>query len=73
MPQPFDGVIIQIRVNHLDGVWVKTFGIDAESVILRGDANSMIGRILDGMVGAVMAEFHFIRFPAERETDDLIS
>ena len=73
MAQSFNGMIIQIGVNDLDLAGVEAFGIDAESVILRGDPDAALFLILDGMIGAVMAEFQFVRFPAKRETDDLIS
>ena len=72
MAQTLDGLVVQIFVDHFHFVRVQAFHIHAKAVILRCDADRMVLKIFDRMIGAVMAEFHFVCFPAEREADDLV-
>jgi hypothetical protein len=52
----FVGVIVEVHMSDFDVAGGERFGIDAESVILGGDLYFLVQQILNGMIGAVMAE-----------------
>ncbi len=53
----FVGVVVEVDVCDFDVAGGEGFGIDAEAVILGGDFDFLILKILDGMIGAVMSKF----------------
>jgi hypothetical protein len=58
------GVVVEVDVGDLNIAGRKRFGIDAEAVILRGDLDFLVLKILHGMIGAVVAKFQFEGFAA---------
>ena len=71
--QSFDGLIIKILMDHFNLRGIQALHINTEPMVLRRDADAVVLKIFDRMIGAVMAEFQFVCFPAERETDDLVT
>jgi len=53
----FVGVVVEIDVGDFDVAGGKGFGIDTETVILRGDFDFLGEEVLHGMIRTVMAEF----------------
>ena len=57
MAQAFVGVVVEVDVGDFNIAGGEGFGIDAEAVILGGDFDFLVLQVLNGMIGAVMAEF----------------
>jgi hypothetical protein len=69
----FVSVVIEIEVGDFDVAGGERFGIDAEAVILRGDFDFLVEQVLNGMIGAVVAEFQFKGLAAERQSTELMA
>src|SRR3989344_7349594 len=62
MAQALAGMVIEIGVDHFGFGGVQTFCVHAKTMVLRRDTDALSFKVLDRMIGAVMAEFQFIRF-----------
>src|SRR5215471_10174066 len=70
--QAFVGAIEQRDMSDLDsgGKGVRQHG---ESVVLAGDLHLARGQILDRVIGAAVAEVHFLGLPSKREREKLVA
>ncbi len=69
----FVGVVVEIQVRDFDVAGGQRVGIDAEAVILRGDFDLVGQKIFYRMIRAVVAEFQFEGFAAQREAAELVA
>ncbi len=69
----FVGVVVEIDVRDFHIAGGKRFGIDAESVVLRGDFDFLGGQVLHGMIGTMMPELQFKVLPAQRQSAKLMT
>ena len=67
------GVVVQIHVRDFHVARGQRFGINAEAVILRGDFDLIGEQIFHRMIRAMVAEFQFERFAAQREAAELMA
>ena len=67
------GVVVQIHVRDLDVARRQRIGIDAETVILRGNLDFAGQQILHRMIRAVMPEFQFVGLAAKRQAAELVA
>ena len=70
--QAFERLIIQINVRELDFGLRQRVGIDGEIVVMRGDLDFAGVELLDRMIAAVVSEFEFESFAAERDAGQLM-
>ena len=69
----FVGVVVEIDVSDFHIAGRQRFGIDAESVILRGDFDFLGDQILHGMIGTMMPELQFESLAAQRQPAQLVT
>src|SRR5260370_23111965 len=69
----FVGVIVQVDVGDFHFAGGQRIGVHAEAVILRGDFHLLGQQILYGMLRAVVAEFEFEGFSAERQAAQVVA
>ncbi len=72
MPESFERFVVEIRVRDLDFVQVQRIGIHREAVIMRRDLDFPGDFVQHRMIRAAMAEFQFVRFPADRDSEHLV-
>ena len=72
MAESFDGLIVEVDAvhHHVGGQGGR---VHSEAVILGGDFNFAGFQVLDGLVGAAMAEFELEGFAAEGLAENLMS
>src|SRR4051812_19501056 len=71
--EAFERLVVEVDVGDLGFGGVERIGIDGEAVIMRRDLD-LIGELVDdGMIGPAMAEFHFVRLAAGRESEYLVA
>ena len=73
VPQAFERLVVQVYVRQLDFRLRQRIGIDGEVVVVGGDLDFAGIQLLDRMVAAVMPEFEFESFAAERDARQLMS
>jgi len=71
--QAFVGVVVEIEVRDFDFAGGERVRVDAEAVILRSNFDFLREQILNGMIGAVVAEFKFEGFSAEGQAANLVT
>src|SRR5215472_5536419 len=71
-PQALVAAVEERDMCRLD-VLRQALGDDAEAVVLAGDLDLAGLDVLDGMIGAAVTDRHFLRAPAERETEQLMA
>src|SRR5437867_10870277 len=69
----FNGVVVQIDVSNVDLVHVKSFRVDSETVILRGNFHPLALDVQDRLIFSMMPEFQVERPLPERETHNLMN
>src|SRR5215211_7004008 len=72
-PESFERLVVEIDVGDLGVCGVERFGIDGETVIVRGDLDFVSQLVDDRMVRAAMAKFHLVSLAADREAEDLVA
>ena len=70
--EPFDRVIVQIDMGHLN-FGAEGIRVNGKSVILRGDFNPACGKILHGLISASVTKFEFERPSPERPAQNLMA
>ena len=73
VPQPFERIVVEILVRQYDLAGFERVRIHREPMILRGNLHLLRLEIQHGMIPAVVSEFQFISFAAERQPNDLMS
>ena len=72
VPDPFDGVVVQIDVGDFQ-IGGETFGVECEVMVLRGDFDRTLREVADRMVAAVVAELQPAASGAAGESEQLVS
>ncbi len=67
------GVVVEIQMCQLDVLPGQRVHIYAKTVILAGDFDFACVQILDGMIGATVAELELVGFGAHRQSEDLMT
>ena len=67
MPHALVRVIVQVYMCNFNVARWERFRIDAKPVILGGDFHLIGQQVLHRVVGTVMPEFQFERFPAKSQ------
>ena len=67
------GVVVQIHVRDFDVARRQRIGVDAETVILRGDFDLAGQQIFYRMIRTVMAEFQLEGLAAQRQAAELVA
>lgn len=73
MPDTFNSFVIEVHVSQLDFLRVKRIEVNGEPMVLGGYFNFPGVKVHDRLITAMMAEFQFERFAAERQTKHLMS
>ena len=60
----FKGIVIEVYMRQFNILVLQRINIDTEAVILAGYFELACLEVLDGMIGASMAEFQFVARPA---------
>jgi hypothetical protein len=71
MPHAFDGVVIEVDVGGLEGLWHGA-RINGKAVIFGGDEHALGLQIADGLITAVMSEFQLHGFGASGQGEYLM-
>ena len=70
--QTLDGAVVQVDVRDL-GAAPHTCVAHCEAVVLGRYLDDAAANVLDGMIGAAMAELELERFQAQRQCDELMT
>jgi len=73
MPDALNALIVQILMDNFHLIAVQAFYVHAKPVVLACDRDGVSLKILDRMIGTVMAEFQFICLAPQRQSQDLIA
>src|SRR5579883_495560 len=73
MAEPFQGLVIQIRVGEFDLVGVERIGIDREAVIVRRNLDPLSEFVANRVIRAAMAKLQLVRFSADSEAEELMA
>ena len=72
VPQPFEGLVVQVDVAGLD-VGGQRGGVDGEAVVLRRDLDLAGPLVADRVIGAAVAELELEGLGAERLAEELVA
>src|ERR1700756_719551 len=73
MPQTFEGVVIQIDMGQVYLALLQRIRIDGEVMVVRGDLDLAVVRLLYRMIAAMVAELQLVTPAPKRETDQLVA
>jgi len=69
MPQSFKGVVIQVDMRQVYLALLQRIRIDGEVMVVCGDLDLAVVRLLYRMIAAMVAELQLVTPAAKRETD----
>ena len=70
--QTFNALIVQVDVRYFD-VGRKTVGAHGKAVVVRRDLDAASYSIFHRLIAAAMTELEFVRFPTERQPQNLMA
>src|SRR5436305_443862 len=73
MPHAFKRRVVQVHVRQFDFGLRQRVGIDGKVMVMRSDLDFAGVQLLNGMIAAVVSEFEFESFAAERNAGKLMS
>ena len=63
MAHAFETAVVEVNVGDFHFSRIKTFGVDTETVVLRGDFDMSADKIFDRLIAAAVAELEFVGSP----------
>jgi hypothetical protein len=73
VPEPLQGVVVEVEVGQFHRIPVQGLEIHAVAVVLGRDLDLAGGQVLDRLVAAPVAELELVGVPAQGPAQDLLT